>query len=96
MKCEFTSVWDDGSIVTTPCEYDPDTGEVSPEVSKGEPPTGCLIREYITLDEEEIEVCTDCHEYTLKTVVGDRADLSYGEYGECRNPTCVEDTNEQA
>lgn len=97
MKCEFTSVWDDGSVVTTPCEYNSDTGKVEPEVSKGEIPTGGLIREYITLaDGEEIEVCTDCHSYTLKKVVGDRADLSYGEYDECRNPECVEDTNSPA
>jgi len=95
MKCEFTSVWDDGSVVTTPCDYDPDTGEVNPEVSNGPVPTGMVDREYSTLEDgEEIEVCLDCHSYTMKKVVGDRADLSYGEYGECRNPECVEDTNE--
>ena len=94
MKCEFTSVWDDDSVVTTPCEYDPDTGEVTPEVSKGRIPTGCLEREYITLEDgEEIEVCPDCHGFTLKAVMDDLADLSYGETSECRNPDCVEETN---
>jgi len=90
MKCEFTSVWDDLSIVTTPCIYDPDTGEVDPEVSKGRIPTGLLVREYITLEDgEEIEVCPDCHEYTL--VTDDLADLGYGDITECRNPHCIED-----
>lgn len=89
IKCEFTSVWDDGSVVTTPCEYDPETGRTDPEVSKAEPPQGVPVREYITLpDGDELDVCPDCHEYVLKTVVGDRADLSYGEYKECPNPDC--------
>jgi hypothetical protein len=52
-------------------------------------PTGVPIREYITLEsEEELDVCLDCHEYVLRTVVGDRADLSYGEMKECPNPDC--------
>jgi len=89
MKCEFTSVWDTGPVVTTPCEYDPETGLVNPEVSKGPVPTGSLECEYITLpDESELEICPECHEYVLKTVVGDRADLSYGELKECPNPDC--------
>lgn len=91
IKCEFTSVWDDGSVVTTPCVYDDATGQTDPEVSKGPVPTGLVLREYITLDNgDELEVCHDCHEYVLRTVVGDRADLSYGEYKECPNPDCPE------
>ena len=27
MKVSFTSIWDDGTVVTTPGTYDPDTGE---------------------------------------------------------------------
>lgn len=110
VRCEFTSEWDDGSIVTTPCIYNDETGEVNPEVSKDKIPEGTLLKEYITLEDgEELTVCPDCHEYVLKirmyylgflkyqkgfyygewkTVVGDRADLSYGEYGECMNPDC--------
>lgn len=86
IKCEYTSVWDDGSIVTTPCIYHPESGLVEPEVFKGAVPTGTLVREYITLEDgDELEVCPDCHEYVLRTVVGDRVDLSYGEYKECPN-----------
>ena len=89
VKCEFTSVWDDGSVVTTDCQYDIDTGLCEPEVSKSEPPTGCLEREYITLEDgEEIEVCQECHEYVLKPIVGDLSDCSFGETTECRNSDC--------
>ena len=89
IKCSFTSVWDDGSVVTTPCTYNPETGQTNPEVSNGTIPTGMVEREYITLDDgEEVEVCHDCHDYVMKTVMGDRADLSYGEYNECSDPEC--------
>ena len=86
VKCSFTSVWDTGDVVTTDCEYNSETGLCEPEVSKAEPPTGSLDREYITLEGgEEIEVCQDCHEYVLKPTMGDRSDCSYGEMAECRN-----------
>ena len=89
IKCEFTSVWDDGSIVTTPCIYYPKDGEVTPEVSKSRIPEGSLEREFITLpDGEELEVCSCCHGFVLKNTVGDRADLSYGEIEECSDPDC--------
>jgi len=88
MKCTFTSVWDDGSEITTPATYDPKTGEVSAESSRSSP-KGSLEREFITLqDEEEIEVCNACHTFVMKTVVGDLADLSFGESTECSDPNC--------
>jgi hypothetical protein len=91
-KCSFTSEWDDGSIVTTDCIYNETTGEVTPAVSKGQIPTGSLIDEYITLNNgDEIPVCPDCHSYVMKTVVGDRRDLSYGEYKVCSDPDCTGD-----
>lgn len=89
IKCEFTSVWDDGSVVTTPCVYNENTGYCYPEVSKGPFPTGMVVEEYITLKNgQQIQVCPDCHEYVMKTVIGDRDDLSYGEYQECSDPDC--------
>jgi hypothetical protein len=86
-QCSFTSVWDSGSEITTPATYDPKTGEIFPEYSNADP-DGCLEREFITLDDEEIEVCPDCHGFTMRVVIGDRADLSYGDIDECRNPDC--------
>lgn len=88
INCEFTSVWDDGSSITTHCVYVPDTGEVFPNTSKTIPNRN-LIREFITLKSgDETTVCPECHEYIMKTVIGDRADLSYGEYLKCMNPDC--------
>ena len=89
IKCTFTSVWDDGSEVTTGCQYNPNTGLCEPEVSPNEPPTGSLEREYITLEDgKELDVCPECHGYLLKTTVEDRADLSYGEVTRCMNEDC--------
>jgi len=89
IPCSFTSEWDDGSIVTTPCVYNEQTGEVEPEVSEGPVPTGMVDREYITLkDGKQIEVCPECHEYVLKTIVEYNADLSFGDHQECSNPNC--------
>ena len=88
IKCTFTSVWDDGSEITTPCTYNPETGEVNPESSNADP-DGCLEREYIILpDEEELEVCTSCHEYVLKTVMNPGIGHDLNEEQEC--PQCKE------
>jgi hypothetical protein len=84
----FTSVWDSGTEITTPGTYDPRTGEVTAESSTAKP-KGCLAREYITLpDDDELEVCMTCHEYVVKGVVTDLANLSYGETTECSDPDC--------
>lgn len=92
--CMFTSVWDTGPIITTKCVYDQMSGRVEPEVFDGPAPTGNLEREFITLEDgDELEVCPNCHEYVLRTVMGDRADCSYGEMKECPNPDCAEAGN---
>ena len=91
MNCTFTSVWDCGSIITTPCVYNEKTGEVTPEIFKGPIITGNLEREYITLpDGEEIAVCPECHSYVMKGVINPgqtRHDLV--EDSECSDPDCV-------
>ena len=76
VKCEFTSVWSDGSVVTTPCLYIPKTGKTNPKVSKAEAPSGTVEQEYITLPEgEQLEVCLECHKYVLNG-------------SDCPNPSC--------
>lgn len=89
-KCEFTSIWSDGSIVTTPCIYDSKTGEVSPEVSKGHIPSDTLEREYITLpDGEEKEVCQVCHGFVMKSVLNPgQANHDLIEEEVCSDPDC--------
>lgn len=70
IKCTFTSVWDDGSQIMTPCKYDAKTGEIFPETTDF-CPKGSLVREYITLpDGSDLEVCTVCHEFVMKKVMG--------------------------
>lgn len=89
IKCSFTSSWTESSI-TTPCVLNSETGEVQPEISPV-PPIGSLEKEFITLQNgDEREVCPTCHEYILKTVMGDRADQSFGEIKVCSNPNCKE------
>lgn len=69
-ECEFTSVWDDGSIVVTPCVYHPKTGQVFPDTAKGPSPEGSLVKEFISLDNgDELPVCDECHEYVTKVVM---------------------------
>lgn len=89
IKCEFTSDWSDGTSITTPCIYDPKTGEVTPESSNTDP-SGSLEREHITLpDGDEKDVCTTCHEYVMKSVMNPgttKHDLV--EEQVCSNPDC--------
>lgn len=93
IKCEFTSIWSDGSIVTTPCIYNPETGEVIPEVSNGPIPTGSLEREYITLpDGEEKDVCPVCHGFVMKSEMNPgRAKHDLIEEEVCSDPNCSDE-----
>lgn len=53
----FTSVWDDGTTVTTPCEIDKKSREVYYiQESESEPPTGSIVEEYITIDGKRYSV----------------------------------------
>jgi hypothetical protein len=83
----FISVWEEG-VIQTACRLDLFSGELFPEsVDVGD--LGDLEREYFKdKDENEYEVCRTCHDFILKTVVGDKADQSYGEYKVCSNPDC--------
>jgi hypothetical protein len=94
IKCTFTSVWGDGSIITTPCTYNVKTGEVDAD-SVDEDPKGGLIREYITvytdelgLGEEEIEVCPVCHSFVMTTVMKEGVGKQLDEVKVCSDPSC--------
>ena len=92
IKCEFTSEWSDGAVITTPCIYDPKTGEVTPESSKAMP-EGCLEREYITLsDGEEKNVCPVCHGFVLKAKMNPgQAKHDLVEEQVCSDPNCSDE-----
>lgn len=87
----FTSVWDDGSIVTTPViSYEEKSGYVNPEVSNDIVPEGMLEDEYVTFpDGTTQQVCPECHSYLMKVVmVDDEVGSGLHEELECMNPNC--------
>lgn len=69
-KGTFTSIWDDGTVIETALiEYDEKTGRVQADISDYDP-NGSLVREFITLPNgDDIDVCTKCHTYTLRSVM---------------------------
>lgn len=86
----FTSVWDDGTEIVTPCTYNRETGEVTAEVAETLPGKGAeLEEEYIdvVLDGKSVrkEVCKECHGYVMQSIM--REHCGHTEYKmEC--PAC--------
>ena len=65
----YTSVWKEG-ILTTPGTLDTETGEVTGEKTDEGADFQHLIREFFTDSEEnEYEICIDCHNFIMKTVM---------------------------
>lgn len=71
MNATFVSVWNDGDVVVeTRCEFNPTTLEIGNVETANHIPDvlESLDREYILdSDDNEYEVCTNCHEKILKT-----------------------------
>ena len=64
----FVSVWDDGSSIETEGTLDLQTGKIETTPANDSSDHGSLVREYfVDSNDEEHEVCTECHEYILKT-----------------------------
>lgn len=86
MNVTFTSVWDGGSLVKTPASYNPETHLIEVDSPVDFDPDGSLTMEYITLpDGTDLDVCTECHEYTLKTVMKEGVGKQLHEVKECPN-----------
>lgn len=84
----FISVWEQG-IIQTEGTLDTETGEVTCKVvDTGD--LGYLDREYFEdKDGKEYEICTTCHEFTLKTVmVPDDVGIGLSQEMVCSNPNC--------
>jgi hypothetical protein len=93
LKGTFTSVWDDGTEVTTDAELETETGEVIAEMSD-EDPDCTLEREFFTDEEdEEDEVCTVCHNFILKSVIKEGMGKTLYETEVCSDPYC--ESNEE-
>lgn len=65
----FVSVWDSGLEVETSCEVNMESGEIIDieSVDHDEENMQILICEHVFIDNEEFEVCDECHEYILQT-----------------------------
>ena len=90
MKGTFTSVWDDGTLITTPATLNKRTGEVTTKAIDTNIDAG-LKREYFSPaddEDDEIEVCTTCHSHILKPVMNPGMGHDLNEEPECMNPDC--------
>ena len=85
----FTSVWDNGSEISTQATLDLKTGELECTSSRVDP-DGCLEREYFEdSDYNEYEVCKVCHSYIMKGVVNpDDTGCGLHDDEECSDPDC--------
>lgn len=84
---QFVSVWERGTV-STYCELDPTTGELFPTiVDTGD--LGFLTREFFqTRGDLEIEVCSTCHGYILKTEMNPGIGHDLNEEQGCSDPEC--------
>ena len=67
-KGTFTSVWSDGTEITTDCKFDRETNNIpTVESSSDDSDHGNLVKEYVT-DKDGVEhiVCENCHDQILR------------------------------
>ena len=90
IKGTFTSVWDGGVEITTNATLDTDDGYVEAESSDTNVTGLNILDMEIFTDEngDEHEICPDCHEYILKTVMVDGVGKTLTEVQRCSNPDC--------
>lgn len=90
---QCVSEWEEVTVFT-PAKYNPETGEIC--LDKNPDRDECrreydLLREYIVLPNgDEIDICPDCGEYVLKTVMVDNGTSALEEIQQCSNQECVE------
>ena len=92
----FVSNWSEGKVVT-PCRLDPITGELfTKSANVGDLGTLESEKFYVGGDEDgdEYNVCPDCHEYILKTVMNPGISHGLNEEPVCSNFDC--DSNSQS
>ena len=86
-KGNFRSVWDEG-IVITPATLDTETGYVETEPIDVNGVANLIDEHFEGNDGDEHEVCYQCHEYILKTVMVDGIGSCLDEVEVCSNPEC--------
>ena len=89
----FVSVWSDGCTIETSATLNPKTGEVTADQSNDTEDHGSLEREYFEYKNRkhqacEVEVCTTCHSYIMKTVMNPGIGHDLNEEKVCADPDC--------
>ena len=86
MKGYLIIKYRNGSLIKGEAELDSLTGEVITKISYSKEG---IENESFELLYESFDICPVCHNYVMKTVIGDLANLSYGEYKICSDSSCV-------
>jgi hypothetical protein len=87
LKGSFVSVWEEGTVQTEGT-LDTKDGSITCKSVESDD-LGCLEREYFEdQDGDTYEVCTECHEYILKTAMNPGMGHDLNEEQECSNPDC--------
>jgi len=89
IKGTFVSIWDNGSV-RTPATLDTETGEVTTDSVDAGDDLGTLMEEWFEESEtgDEHEICPECHEFILKTVMKPGVGKTLDEVKVCPNPYC--------
>ena len=87
-KGTFTSIWDNGTEITTSATLDTKTGCV--ETNSVESPSTDILDEecFVDEDNERYEICPVCHEYIRKTVMEEGVGKQLYEKQICSDPDC--------
>ncbi|MFA5366652.1 MAG: hypothetical protein WC333_02110 [Dehalococcoidia bacterium] len=87
-KGTFISIWDNGSF-RTPAILNEATGEVTTTSVDVSDDIGTLMEESFEDEEgDEYDICPECHEYILKTVMKEGVGKHLYEAQVCSNPEC--------
>lgn len=79
VDCIFSSIWDGGTVIDTPAKYNPQTGHIKVLYQNEGHDVDCLTDEVITVGDQKILVCMNCHEYTVQEITVDTSQTP----GEC-------------
>ena len=84
---QFISIWDEGTIMTAGV-LDTETGRVDCDSVDGNGFEHLIEENFEDEFGDEHEVCDECHEFILKTVMVDGIGSCLDEVEVCSNPDC--------
>jgi phospholipid N-methyltransferase len=87
-KGNFISVWDEGTVITSAI-LDEKTGSVETNSIEVNNNFNHLIEEVFETEEgDEYDICPECHEFVLKSIIEEGVGKSLHERRICSNPEC--------